>query len=210
MTSSGEPKLCGAGLLRARPFKIDREPPPVIIGMMLLSKKHGLLCVLLAAVLLPSTVLAEDITAEKQSLIRQNCSASQFVLDQLQKRDAVSRINRGRSYDQLTKQIAALNNRFAVNKVSVPDIAQVSGDIQASIERFRADYDHYYDEISNALKLDCKTQPVDFYQLIQHARDDRTSIGNEVVKIDELLGKYRAALLHYQESLPTNISRADQ
>lgn len=155
---------------------------------------------LFVLVSIPHPALAEDLSADKKSIIEQNCTSSQFILDQLRKRDAVARINRGRLYDQLAHQISALNSRFANNKISTPDLAPPTSDLQSGIDRFRAAYDHYYDDVINAINVDCKSKPVDFYQFVINARADRVNIATEISKIDEQLTKYRDALVHYQTS----------
>lgn len=180
-----------------------------VCKMSLLNVKSGFLaatCIVLMTFLISSVALADtqmDLTPDKQNTIRQNCTSAQITLQLLQKRDAVSRINRGRSYDQLFRQISALNSRLFTNKVSVPDLVSLTDDMQTNLDHFRMDYDHYYDDLSGAIKSDCKTKPTDFYQQIVKAKGDRATVAADIVLIDELLGKYRTALVHYQPTLQT-------
>lgn len=173
-----------------------------------LNLKTGVLATMsavLVVLLVPGTAMADvltDLTPDKQNTIRQNCSASQIILQQLQKRDAVLRINRGRAYDQLYHQISALNSRFSTNRVNVPDLVSLADDMQSNLDRFRSDYDRYYDDLTNAIKSDCKSKPVDFYQLIVKARGDRTTVAADISLVDELVSKYRLSLVHYQSTLP--------
>lgn len=153
---------------------------------------------------LPGAVMAEttaEITADKLDIIQQNCAISQTILQQLVKSDAVTRINRGRSYDQLLHQISALNSRFSTNKVQVPNLTDRTSDIQNGINSFRSNYDKYSDDISSAVKVDCKNKPADFYQLVQKARGDRAAIGSDIDYINQQLDKYRMALVNYQADL---------
>jgi hypothetical protein len=163
--------------------------------------------VLLVVLLIPGVAMADvvtDLTPDKQNTIRQSCSTSQIILQQLQKRDAVLRINRGRAYDQLYRQISALNSRFSTNRAIVPELVSLADDMQSNLDRFRTDYDRYYDDLTNAIKSDCKSKPVDFYQLIVKARGDRTTVAADIGLIDELVSKYRLSLVHYQSALPVS------
>jgi hypothetical protein len=143
---------------------------------------------------------ADDLTSDKLNTIKQQCSSSQFALQQIEKRDAVSRINRGRAYDQMLRQISAINSRFAYNKINAPDLLQLTTDLQASVDKFRANYDKYDTDISDALKVDCKTKPAEYYQLIVKARNDRTIVGDQVNVINDLMNQYRDAILKYKDT----------
>ena len=142
---------------------------------------------------------SEDLTTDKLDLIKSQCTNSQFSLGQIEKRDAVSRINRGRAYDQMLRQTSALNSRFAYNKISSPDLIQITSDLQNAVDTFRANYDRYDTDIGDALKVDCKQKPADYYNLILKARDDRNDIGQEVDKINDLAAQYRATVVSYQD-----------
>ncbi len=163
----------------------------------------GLVALMVAVFSMGAIAWAEpdaELTPEKIDLIRQRCSSLQFALQQIEKRDAVSRINRGRDYDQMLRQVSALNSRFAYNKLSVPDLIQLTNDLQSAVDRFRADYDKYDTDLSDAAKIDCKTKPIDYYTIIQRARDDRTMVGDQVKVVNDLMGQYRAAVVNYRSA----------
>ena len=142
-----------------------------------------------------------DMTGDKLDVIKSRCTNSQFALQQIEKRDAVSRINRGRAYDQMLRQVSAFNSRFAYNKISSPDLIQMTSDLQSAVDTFRANYDRYDTDLSDALKIDCKQKPADYYSMILKARDDRTAVGEEVNKIVDLIAQYRSAILSYQDKV---------
>ncbi len=142
-----------------------------------------------------------DISPEKLSVIVQHCSSSQFALQQIEKRDAVSRINRGRDYDQMLRQVSAMNSRFAYNKISAPDMLQITSDMQSHIDKFRANYDKYDTDLTNAAAIDCKSKPADYYDVVTHARDDRNAVGDEVQTINDLTNQYRSALVKYKDTV---------
>ena len=136
---------------------------------------------------------------EMLDTIRSRCSASQFALQQIEKRDAVSRINRGRAYDQMLRQVSAFNSRFAYNKISSPELIQVTGQLQDAVNAFRSHYDRYDTDITDALKVNCKEKPAEYYGVIVRAREDRNAVGEQVRRIDDLLNQYRQAVLIYKD-----------
>lgn len=144
-----------------------------------------------------STTLSSDML----ETIRDRCTNSQFALQQIEKRDAVSRINRGRAYDQMLRQLFALNSRFAYNKISSPELIQITTDIQKAVDEFRAQYDRYDTDIADALKIDCRQKPADYYDIIIRAREDRNAVGAQVRKIEQLAKGYREAVVVHQEAL---------
>ncbi|HKX24350.1 MAG TPA: hypothetical protein VJM46_03860 [Candidatus Saccharimonadales bacterium] len=143
----------------------------------------------------------DSLSDEMLDTIRARCSNSQFALQQIEKRDAVSRINRGRAYDQMLRQLSAFNSRFAYNKISSPDLLQYTTELQDAVNAFRSSYDRYDTDIANALKVNCKEKPSDYYAVIVKSREDRNTVGAQVRKIEELIGKYREAIVKYGEDL---------
>ncbi len=141
---------------------------------------------------------ASDITSDKLELIKDRCTNSQLAVQQIEKRDAVSRINRGRAYDQMIRQVSAFNSRFAYNKISSPDLIQLTSQIQSGVDTFRARYDKYDNDLTDAMKIDCKQKPADYYAMIIKAREDRSAVGDEVNSIVDLMGQYRNAIISYQ------------
>ena len=161
----------------------------------------SLFVVSLSASAVVSAQSDSDMTSDKLELVKTRCSSSQFALQQIEKRDAVSRINRGRAYDQMLRQVSSFNSRFTYNKISAPDLVQLTSDLQTAVDTFRANYDKYDTDISDALKIDCKQKPADYYNMILKARDDRAAVGDEVNKIVDLMAQYRTAIVTYQDKV---------
>ncbi len=162
-----------------------------------------LACVFVLSLSANAVVSAQstDIPSDKLDLIKSKCSNSQFALQQIEKRDAVSRINRGRAYDQMLRQASAFNSRFAYNKTSSPDLIQITSDIQSAVDTFRANYDRYDTDLSDAQKIDCKQKATDYYNMILKARDDRNSVSDQVDKIIDLMTQYRTAIVGYEDKV---------
>lgn len=164
----------------------------------------SLAALVIVAASLTNSAGALEVDPQKLTEIRQNCTSAQINLKQLQKRDAVSRINRGRAYDSLLRQVSALNSRFAYNKITSVDFVQISTDLQNRIDQFREVYSDYDEQLSHAISIDCKQQTTKFYEYIVEARNQRTALAAEVTAITNLAEQYRTKLVEYQTSLPNN------
>ncbi len=166
-----------------------------------------LLLALLFTTIPLATVYAQGstiVSPEQLEAIRSRCSSAQISIQQLQKRDAVARINRGRAYDQFMNQIAAFNSRLAYNTISIPELITISRELKAHVDQFRTISDQMYlEHLGNAIKLDCKNKPTEFYELIVRAREDRDRVVGEVDKIDQLIALYRDQLMVYRGTLST-------
>jgi hypothetical protein len=157
------------------------------------------------------SVAASSLSAQSNNLfgqqlqqVRQNCTGTQLILRQLQKRDAVSRINRGRAYDQLLRQLSALESRLTYNNISLPQLVQTHVDLQGHVELFRTAYIAYDERLGEAIKIDCKQQPNEFYQSIIEARSARDQVGTQVTRLEQSALLYRQELIGYQFSLPAS------
>ena len=162
-----------------------------------------LACVFMLVFGMSAVVRAQssDLSADTLQMVQARCSNSQFALQQIEKRDAVSRINRGRDYDQMLRQVSAFNSRLAYNKISTPDLLQITSDIQGAVDVFRANYDTYDNDLSDAVKIDCKQKPADYYNTIIKAREDRGAVGDQVDKINDLMNQYRSAIVSYKDKV---------
>lgn len=164
----------------------------------------GLLAGFACLVFVPSVLYAQDVTSLSSSQleeVKSNCVATQNILSKLQKRDAVSRINRGRAYDLLVRQIIAFDDRLSYNKIDLPKVQQLGSDYQTGVDRFRELYYTYDNFLTEAIKADCKSTPQEFYGIIQSVRSARNSVGAQVTKLGEIAASYRAEVVKYQNTL---------
>ncbi len=175
-----------------------------------ITKRFSLLLLVSLLTAIPITTVYAQSSAllppEQLEAIRSRCSSAQISIQQLQKRDAVSRINRGRAYDQLMNQIAAFNSRLAYNNINISELITISKELKTHVDQFRTISDQMYlEHLGNAIKLDCKNKPTEFYALIVKAREDRDRVVGEVDKIDQLMALYRERLMIYRSTLsPTD------
>ncbi|MGD8373245.1 MAG: hypothetical protein PVI21_00075 [Candidatus Woesebacteria bacterium] len=163
-----------------------------------------------SALFAPIAAYAQDVTwlsGNQLEEVKSNCIATQNVLSKLQKRDAVSRINRGRAYDLLARQIIAFDDRLSYNKIDLPKVQQLGSDYQKGVDSFRELYYTYDNLLTDAIKMDCKATPQEFYNIIQSARTARSSIGVQIAKLEDVTTAYRAEIVKYQNTLQNGVSQ---
>jgi hypothetical protein len=130
--------------------------------------------------------------------VRQTCREAQVNLHSLQQRDTVLRINRGRLYDQVSKQTGAFVARLGVNKVNAPEVKQIDSDIRNQVQYFKSDYNSYANDLDAALAANCTDKPQDFYDSLQRAVSGRRAVGADVDTIKQGMASYVAALARLQ------------
>jgi len=133
------------------------------------------------------TVLA----APDQATITANCRAAQSVMGQVEKTDAVLRINRGRAYNDLLDLLFAMNARLASNKIAAPKLSEITADFEQKLATFRADYDKYDDSLTNAGQMNCAGRPAAFYESLTAAREKRAVLAADVANLKQLAGDYQ-------------------
>jgi hypothetical protein len=146
-----------------------------------------------------SHVLADDgssaMTDQQIELIRSNCVSTKNTLNQLHVSDALLRVNRGQLYESLsTKLMDRFNNRVASNKLSSTDLASQTTDYRQALDKFRADYITYEQQLSTTIGIDCSKQPVDFYDAVANSRTKRNQVHDDVVKLNSIIGLYQSAV----------------
>lgn len=151
-----------------------------------------------------SAQTTSDVTTEAQiERIRQNCQPAQRTLNQLYRNsDVPNRINLGQSYDQLAQNLMIpLNNRMASN--NFPTVEQVSTvtNFQRNVTTFRDTYAAYREQLLKAIKMDCRNQPVQFYDDIQQVRALREKVYASIQNINKDIVKYRNDFEAFAKSL---------
>lgn len=163
-----------------------------------------LIALMLAAVLLVApTVSAEPrvLTDSEIEQIRRNCQASQGYLQQIQRNDAVARINRGHAYESITKLVANFNSRVVLNRIDGTKLVSITSDLNKRIGAFQSDYLLYEDALSTALSIKCREQPVTFYDALSNARDLRTRVSKDINDINVYLDSYQTGLSDLKATL---------
>lgn len=140
----------------------------------------------------------DTLTPEKQAIITQNCVLSQTTLQRIQHNDTATRINRGQGYEIiLSRLMTPLNTRATSNgyNASATTLIDTTKRYQQAFDSFKNNYSNYDNAISSALKIKCKTKPVEFYGYLEEARKQRQTLAGDVDSLLGLIDEYRADVI---------------
>ena len=170
---------------------------------MKISRRLALAASLLALLCAPNvSAETETLTDAQIEIIRQNCVTAQSSMQRLELSEAVTRRNRGVSYEATLKLMAALNSRIAYNKLTAPTLASLTAEVEKKRAQFVEDYKNYNNSYNVAMKLpNCKEQPVTFYDYLTQTRDLRTKLATNIDDIDRLLDAYQQAFNGLKETV---------
>lgn len=165
-------------------------------------KKLSLIACLLAVLASPMvSAEAAPLTDHQIDVIRANCLSAQSTVQQLQRSEAATRVNRGRGYESISKLMAALNSRVALKKLNAPGLNSATAEMEKRFTSFKDDYSAYEDSLNAILKLPCSEQPVTFYDTLTNARQLRTKVAADIDGINEMLDAYQAGVDNLRSSL---------
>jgi hypothetical protein len=135
------------------------------------------------------------------SIITANCRAAQSVISQIEKANAVSRINRGWAYDNTLSLLFAMNTRLSNDQIAAPRLVELTSDFKAQSATFRSSHDRYATELARAVNVDCVQKPIDFYARLITARGHRQTVADEIKKLDRIIDDYKNELNKIAEDL---------
>lgn len=160
------------------------------------SRRFAIVASLLVLLTSPNvSAEGESLNDVQIELIRQNCVTAQSGMQRLELSEAVTRRNRGVSYESTLKLMAALNSRIAFNKLSAPTLASLTAEINKKRGEFIDNYITYNNSLNVTMKLsNCKEQPVTFYDYLTQTRQLRTKLSTGLDDIDRLMDSYQTAL----------------
>lgn len=153
---------------------------------------------LFAAVILFSSWISvpRALAMPSESSISVNCQTAQSVLNQLEKSDAVLRVNRGRSYNNTLDLLLAMNARLANNRLSAPWLVELTSEFNVRLSVFRGNYDHYDDKLNNLIKFNCSDNPFGFYEKLNEVREARAQLADDISRLDKIIAEYSNELKH--------------
>lgn len=150
------------------------------------------------------SAVGEPITDAQIEVIRQNCVAAQSSMQRLELNEAVTRRNRGVSYESTLKLMATLNSRIAFNKLNAPTLTSLTAEINKKRTEFAENYISYNNSFTITMKLpNCQEQPVTFYDYLTQTRQLRAKLSTGIDDIDRLLDSYQTALNELKQSTTT-------
>ena len=160
-------------------------------------KRAYILLVLATALTVSPLVSAEGLqpivlSSAQLALIRANCVSIRSSLQRLHENDALARVNLGREYETISnKLMAPMNSRIALNKLDGVMAAKTTVEFDDDLATFRSSYQRYEESVARTINIDCQERPVDFYQMIEYARMYRAEVRQTVMRMSELIKKYR-------------------
>ena len=90
--------------------------------------------------------------------------------------------------------MAPMNSRIALNKLDGVAVTQTTVTFNDEIDKFNSMYQQYEQTMQRALKLNCKDQPVSFFDTINLARDHRAAVRESVDTLSALLRQYNTQI----------------
>ena len=160
-------------------------------------KRFSLLVAVFLTLLASPGVRAETtqpLTDQYIAAIREGCSNALRGILQVQKSEAVTRVNRGREYESTLRLMVALNTRIVANKLDVPALTSASSRLQAKFSDFQRHYLDYADKMDATLAVNCKEAQVTFYDNLNAAREARAVVANDVSQMATIMDEYLAGL----------------
>lgn len=125
--------------------------------------------------------------------IQQNCGEALSTIQRLHTNDGPLRVNRGQSYDSIsTKLMSRMNSRLALNKLDGSSLVKITAKYDQELAAFRTNYKKYDDQMSSVLQMDCRRQPVAFYDAVAKARASRELVHQNTLTLNRLIIDYEA------------------
>lgn len=146
---------------------------------------------LLVLLVSPSVSAAESLDDTRLTLVRQHCVAAQATMQQVLRSDTAVRINRGRSYEELIKLLAAFNSRAALNTYDVSALVQTTSQIETEFDAFKSTWIGYETSLKEGLRIRCQEQPQQFYDSLAKTRGLRASLTGHIDNLGRQLDAYR-------------------
>jgi hypothetical protein len=157
----------------------------------------------LAVFLVAPSVNAEAVPLSDRHIqvIKTNCLIAQSSMQQLQRTEAATRVNRGRAYESISKLLVALNSRVTVNKLTAPTLAVATTEMDKRFTAFKTDYSAYEDSMVATIKLSCRDQPVTFYDSLTRTRELRVRVAADIKSLNEALDAYQSGVNELRASV---------
>lgn len=159
---------------------------------MKITRRASIVAVLMVSLMTPNVnAQAVPLTDHHIQVIKANCLIAQNSIQQLQRTEAVTRVNRGRAYESISQLFVALNSRAALNKLNVPALTSATTEMEHRFTAFKEDYSAYEEALTKTIKLSCADQPVTFYDSLTNARTLRARVAADIKAINEMIDAYQ-------------------
>lgn len=157
---------------------------------------------MIASIALPVHAEPMALSGYQIDVLRQHCVTSQAQLKRLQTSDALLRANLGQRYENISVRLMApMNSRVALAGHDGVELTTTTVAFNTRLDAFRADYTHYESALTALVRMDCKAQPVEFYQALQDTRLKREVVHEDVQALGSLVSQYRAQFERLAKSI---------
>lgn len=160
--------------------------------------KNLLFAVLCLSLLLPTSAGAIDpnnMTPEEREMIVKRCKSAQRIMQRIQYVDPVARVNRGTTYNNISKLMTAMTARAAFNAYSIPQFAVETEAVQELRTQFADDYTSYEIALRELINSNCTDNPEEFYKKLVDVRAKRAIVTLRIREIDRRLDVYASAVV---------------
>lgn len=142
---------------------------------------------------------SEAMTDEHIARIKANCQPAMGTIGRIHAYDAPTYINRNQTYFSISdKMMARLNARLAVNRYDASSLVKTASNFNDALAQFRSAYKQYDDSMADILRMDCKRQPVTFYDKVRQTQDERRKVNDAVVQLKSLIDQYEQGVESFQ------------
>lgn len=150
---------------------------------------------------------AEEMTDAHIARIKSNCPGALATLSRIHANDAPTYVNRNQAYFSISdKLMARLNSRLTLNRYNATQLVKTASDYNAALIKFRSAYKQYDDTMSDLLRMNCRQQPVSFYDKVTLARSQRQKVQDITVQLKDYIDTYQ----HEVESFKQNNLSGDR
>lgn len=133
----------------------------------------------------------ETMTDEHVARIKSNCPGALATLSRIRTNDAPIYVNRNQTYFSISdKLMARLNSRLTLNRYDATQLVKTASSYNAELIKFRAAYKQYDDTMQDLLRMNCRQQPVSFYDKVAVARQQRQKVQETVIQLKALIDQY--------------------
>lgn len=147
--------------------------------------------VLSVVYVLPASALEANgrvLSGAQIQLIASKCNQSRAALQQVHSYDALTRVNLGQRYENISNRLMApMVSRLVLNDIDAVEVNATMVEYKKQIKNFAQSYRNYEASLQATIDTDCDNNPVAYYQNITDARTKRVELRVEVEKADGLI-----------------------
>ena len=132
---------------------------------------------------------AKAISEAQEKNIVKNCKKIRETLKSIQYADTESRTYYlPMVYDEiLSNFIIPMNTRLLKNDKSDKNLIKIQEDYVETYRNFKTDFVTYSRSMEELLKINCESNPNEFYSQLEVVRIDRNYINDDIQKLDQLI-----------------------